>query len=252
MTSAKRSRGFTLLEVMVGLAILGFSLTVLIKSTAGSILASQDAQMMGVITDLTRGKMYDIEEKLLKEGFTDTDQSEEGKDFTEEGWPDVKYDYKVEQVELPSFDTLQAMAKGQAAGALGSGKGSGSGSGSADLLGGFQNSAVGGMLSMFGGGAGVDASDARGASLISSQFSMFQDILKVSIRKVSITVHWKVLGRDRDLTTVAYFTDSAAMDKVLKGFGSTELPDDTGTGSGSGKSTGSGRNTGNGKGSSTK
>lgn len=237
----KRQRGFTLLEVMIGLALLGFGLTVLIKSAAQSIFASQEAQMIGVITDLSRGKMYDIEEKLLKEGFTDTDQSEENLDFKEEGWPDIHYDYKVEPVELPSFDTLQAMAKGQGSGSA-AGKGSGklgSGSGSAGdaidgALGGFQNSALGGMLGMFGGGGDVDEN--RGASLIGSQYSMFQDILKVSIRKITLTIKWKVLGRDRDLTTVMYLTDQAAMDKVLKGFGSSELPDDAG-GSGSGSNT---------------
>jgi prepilin-type N-terminal cleavage/methylation domain-containing protein len=70
-------RGFTLLEVMIGLALLGLGLVVLMKSTTGNIKAAKRAQMMGVATDLSRGKMYDIEEKLLKDGFSETDQSEE-------------------------------------------------------------------------------------------------------------------------------------------------------------------------------
>ncbi|MCX5743261.1 MAG: hypothetical protein NT062_12275, partial [Proteobacteria bacterium] len=152
-----------------------------------------------------------------------------------------------------------AAASGIGSGSAG-GKGSGFGSsaGSADMLGGFQNSALGGMLGMFGGGAGGgaggaggaggDANDARGASLIGSKYSMFQDILKVSIRKVTLTMRWKVLGRDRDLPVVSYFTDQAAMDKVLKGFGSTELPDDGGAGTGSGKGSGTTKSGGNGGG----
>jgi hypothetical protein len=36
---------------------------------------------------------------------------------------------------------------------------------------------------------------------------------------------WKVLGRDRDMKVVAFFTDAAAMDKVLSGQGAQELPD---------------------------
>jgi hypothetical protein len=57
---------------------------------------------------------------------------------------------------------------------------------------------------------------------------------------VTLTVRWKVLGRDRDLKVVAFFTDPSAMDKVLNGLGSTELSDTTttGTGSGSGRTTG--------------
>ena len=65
--------GFTLLEVMFALALLGLGLTVLIKSAAGDIFNAQQAHMMGVVTDLARGKMYDIEEILLKDGFSDSD-----------------------------------------------------------------------------------------------------------------------------------------------------------------------------------
>src|SRR4051812_46966551 len=94
----RRTRGFTLLEVMIALAILGFGLVVLLKSAAGSIFNAQQAHMIGVVTDLARGEMYEIEEKLLKDGFQDTDQSEEGKTFADEGWPNVRYSYKVEEV----------------------------------------------------------------------------------------------------------------------------------------------------------
>ena len=70
--------------------------------------------MIGVATDLARGKMYDIEEMLLKDGFTDTDQSQTSEQcFEDEGWPTICYSYKVEELELPSFDELQAMAQGR-------------------------------------------------------------------------------------------------------------------------------------------
>jgi len=141
--------GFTLLEVMIALALLGLGLTVLIKSAAGSIFSSQQAHMMGVVTDLARAKMYDIEEKLLKDGFSDTEQHEEDQAFSDEGWPLIKYSYKVEVVELPSFDDLQAIAQGHAKAGSGSGSasgGSGLGSGSSFEDSAFANSALGGML----------------------------------------------------------------------------------------------------------
>ncbi|HTL35575.1 MAG TPA: prepilin-type N-terminal cleavage/methylation domain-containing protein, partial [Kofleriaceae bacterium] len=123
-----KQRGFTLLEVMLALALLGFGLVVLMKSAAGNIASSEEAHMMGIATDLARGKMYDIEEVLLKDGFTDTDQSQTGEQcFEDEGWPTVCYTYKVEEPKLPSFDELQAMAEGQAKAAMGSGMGSGVG-----------------------------------------------------------------------------------------------------------------------------
>ena len=239
-------RGFTLMEVMVALAVLGLGLVVLIKSTANNINAAEQAHMMGVATDLARGKMYDIEEKLLKDGFTDTDQSQPDlKPFDEEGWPNIFYSYKVEQVEMPDFDQLQAMAQGKAMAGSGSGFGSGSAIGSglgaevgSDELGGFQNSALGGMLNMFGGGkSGVTG--AQGGALIQAQYSMFQQILKVSVRKVTLTVSWKVMGTDNSMRVVAFFTDATAMDKVLNGMGSQDL-DDVSQGSGAGSGTGSG------------
>jgi general secretion pathway protein I len=245
-------KGFTLLEVMIGLAILGFSLTVLIQSASGSMNTALKAQMMGVATDLSRSKMYDIEEKLIKEGYTDTDQSEEGKTFQEEGWPSIRYSYKVEQVELPSFDELQGMTQDRAAGSAGSG------SGGASNASAFQNSALGGMMSQLGGGfggggsggAGIDAK--QGGAFIQGQYTMIQQVLKVSIRKVTLTVTYPAGGDEQSMTTVAFFTDAGAMDKVLSGLGSTDI-DDSGSGSGSGRGSGSGSSgSGRGSGSSTR
>jgi len=249
--------GFTLLEVMIALALLGLGLTVLIKSAAGSIFNSQQAHMMGVATDLARAKMYDIEEKLLKDGFSDTEQHEEDQSFTDEGWPQIKYSYKIEVVELPSFDDLQAIAQGHAkagsgsAGSGSAGSGSGLGSGAEDNA--FANSALGGMLSQFGGlgFAGVgggsggkgsgDIGAAAGASFVQGQYSMFQQILKVSLRKVSLTINWKVLGNDRDMKVVQFLTDAASMDKVIQGLGSQDLDDaNAAKGGGSGGKGGSG------------
>ena len=235
MIARRALRGFTLLEVMIGLALLGFGLTVLIKSASGSMGAAKHAQLMGVATDLSRSKMHDIEEKLLKDGFTETDQSEEERTFEEEGWETIRYSYKVEQVELPSWDDLQAMSQGRAEGSGSAGSGSSSGSGE-DGTSGFQNSALGGMLSQlgggFGGGGGGDIDDKQGAAFVQGQYSMVQQVLKVSIRKVTLVVTYDVLGQPNELKTVAYFTDASAMDKVLSGLGSQELPEE-GAGSGS-------------------
>jgi general secretion pathway protein I len=168
-------RGFTLLEVMIALALLGLGMVVLIKSAAGNIFSTEDAHMMGIATDLARGKMYDIEETLLKDGFTDTDQSHEDEEcFEDEGWPNICYSYKVEQSELPSIDQIQALAQKQAADAAKqAGSAMGSAAGSADL-GGIENSTLGGMLGLMGAGATDDITVAQGGALIHSLYSMFQ------------------------------------------------------------------------------
>ena len=52
-----------------------------------------------------------------------------------------------------------------------------------------------------------------------------------------MTLNWQVLGSDRDMKVVAFFTDAAGMDKVISGMGSQDLDDQNaakGSGSGSG------------------
>jgi hypothetical protein len=192
--------------------------------------------------------MYDLEDKLIKDGFSDTEQHEEDQKFTDEGWPSIEYSYKVEEVELPGWDQLQKLAQCHAAkagsgSAGGSGSGSASGSGADSDEGCFENSALGGMMAQFsgfgGGGGGKGSADigsAVGASFVQGQYQMFQQILKVSIRKVTLTVKWQVMGSDRDMKVVQFLTDAAAMDKVINGLGSQDLDDvNTGTGNGSNK-----------------
>lgn len=227
MTTRRLHRGFTLIEVMVGLSLLGLALVVLIKSSANSIFHARQAQMMSVATDLSRSKMHDIEEMLLKEGFMDTEQVVEDEDFDDEGWPTVTYSYKVEPVELPSIQDLQALAEGRAAAGSGSAGSAGSG---ADGEEGTGEPASLGLLSQLGGfgeqgGEGMTADAQMGASVLQTFYPFVQEILKVSIRRVTLTVKYEVMGRDRELTTVAFFTDAAAMDKVLMGFGSQEQPE---------------------------
>ncbi|MBA3452463.1 MAG: prepilin-type N-terminal cleavage/methylation domain-containing protein [Deltaproteobacteria bacterium] len=247
--------GFTLIEVMIGLALLGLALTVLIKSAAGSIFNARQAQMIGVVTDLGRAKMYDLEETLLKDGFNapglsdGDDECSSYEAFDDEGWPGVEWCAKVVQVELPSWDKLQDMSKAGSGSGSGAAGGTGSALGSAlgeEPTGGFQDSALGGMLGMLGGGfggAGGDADSQQGASFIQSQYSLVQQVLKDSIRKVTLDLRWEVMGSKRDMRVVAYFTDAAAMDKALQGLGSQEIPD---AGSGSGSGSGSGRGSGSG------
>ena len=259
---AGSAHGFTLLEVMLALALLGMALTVLIKSAAGNIFNAQQAHMMGVVTDLARGKMYDLEEKLLKDGFTDTEQHEEDLTFSDEGWPSIHYSYKIELVELPAWEQLQKLAQGQGSGA-GSGSAVKHGSGAssagassdsgdssdgvpagfgASVLGGFM-SQIGGLAGFGGGGIGslsgtgkgnADIASGLGASFVQSQYTMFQQILKDSIRRVTLTVTWQIMGSARDMKVSAFFSDAGAMDKVLNGLGSQELGSGAGSGTGGG------------------
>jgi general secretion pathway protein I len=222
--SRARLRGFTLIEVMLALAILGMSLVILVRSVAGNITSAQDSFYMGIATDLARAKMLDIEEKLLEEGFQETEQEEEG-DFGDEGWSAIKWKVLIEPVELPNIDTLMNLSgeKGEGSGS-GSGTGEGGeGEGESDLDK-FNSSALGGMLGMLGMGGGGAATESGGnaantAGFLQMGYPMVQQVLKASIRKISLTVSYDTGVHKEDFKVILYVTDAAGMDKTMMGLG---------------------------------
>ncbi len=215
--AALRRAGLTLVEVMIALAILGMALVLLIKSVATNISASSSSYYMGVVADLARGKMYDLEEERLDEGFQDGVQEEEG-DFSEEGFPRIKWKAVIEPAELPSYEKLMALAEGGPGAGSGSGSGSGSdggdGTSATDK---FQSSALGGMMGMFGGGGGGgdSAEGARTDGFIQSQYTVIQNVLKASVRKITLTVSWSTGIHDEKVDFILYVTDPAGMQKAL-------------------------------------
>ena len=91
--------GFTLLEVMIALAILAMSLITLSSSYQNSVRAANRSRLMTEATLLARYKMVEVEEEIFKEGFSDFDEEEEG-DFEDEDFERFKYTLLVEKVEL--------------------------------------------------------------------------------------------------------------------------------------------------------
>jgi general secretion pathway protein I len=208
-----RRAGLTLVEVMIALAILGMALVLLIKSVATNIAASSSSYYMGVVADLSRGKMYDLEEQLLDEGFQEGVQEEEG-DFDDEGYPRIKWKAIIEPAELPTYDKLMALANGGAGAGSGSGGEDGDGTAATDK---FQSSALGGMMSMFGGGGGA-ADSAQGAQtggFIQAQYTLIQNVLKASVRRITLTVSWSTGIHDEQVDFILYVTDPAGMQKAL-------------------------------------
>ncbi len=217
--AAARRLGFTLIEVMLALAILGMALVILVKSIATNATSAGAAFYMGIATDLARGKMYDLEEELLAEGFQDGEQEEEG-DFSDEGYPGITWKATIEPSELPSYEKLVALSA-----STGPGAGSGSGGG-ADGEGTpgdkFGSSALGGMMGMFGGGLGGAADSAQEAEtggFIASQYALIQGVLKASIRKITLEVKWSTGVEDESAEFVLYVTDPAGMQKALGALG---------------------------------
>ena len=123
----RREAGFTLIEVVIALAILALGLGVLLHAEAAALSAAGRTRGLTLATLLSRSKMIDVEQRLFDEGFTMGDVEDEG-DFNEEGHPEIKWKSRVLEVQL-DLDILDKLGGG------GDDKGKGKGGGAAAAAG---------------------------------------------------------------------------------------------------------------------
>lgn len=107
-----RTRGFSLLEVVVALSILAISLVVLLQSQAQSLASAGRSRELSIATLLARSKMVDLEQKQFHDGFTLGTQEDDG-DFADEGFAELKWKTKVSEVKL-DLSALQGMCASRA------------------------------------------------------------------------------------------------------------------------------------------
>ena len=100
----RRDRGFTLLEVMIAVAILAVSLLAIFNLQSTSLLGSGRAQKTTIATSLARLKMsqvlIELEAGMAKGEFPE-DKEESGL-FEEEKYPDYGWKLKIRKVEIPT------------------------------------------------------------------------------------------------------------------------------------------------------
>jgi general secretion pathway protein I len=202
-----KDRGFTLIEVLVAVSILGLGLTIILSSQAGLYASNQRAQYVTVASNLLRCKMSEVELELQKDGFPLLDQTEEGECCEEES--DMRYscEWAIEPIELPQPATLAENEEGTPAGESASTEGAAPG----DALGamGANFGALGAMMGVqqtqgaslgenpsMSDLAGMMSSAAPegGQSMASMAMSMvypsLKPMLEASIRKITVRVRW--------------------------------------------------------------
>jgi general secretion pathway protein I len=191
--------GFTLLEIMVAVAILAATLVVMLSIVTNNVRSTNHAKMTTAATFLARNKMVDIEDQILDLGFTDNDETGEGT-FRDLGYPQFRWQTQIERIDLPS--DLSGKARDQASSTSLDAKDPMS------MLTGF----MGGMMSGF-----IDP---------------IRIGLQESVRKVTVRVLWDEHGRrDQSFDVVQYLTDPAKLDLALTGAGAAAGAAAAGTGS---------------------
>jgi general secretion pathway protein I len=213
------NRGFTLLEVLVAVAILGLGLTVVSSAQTGVFWSYSKATKLSQAPGLLRCKMAEVELKLLQEGYPLLDDEDEGDCCEDVDIAGYRCSWKVQKVELPEMP-LGGMVGGDAGvpsdptltgnGELGSltpsmgdlGPLGALASGSSGLAPGAGMSDVAGMM-MGGGGSGGGVA----SMVIGFVYPELKLMLEASIRKVSVTVHWKEGESDRQLEATQYVTN---------------------------------------------
>ena len=95
--------GFTLLEVMIAVAILGLSLTAIFSSEVGAANVAQRARRQNIAATLARCKMGEIEEVIAIEGLPALEKKDTDNCCEHAPVEGFECDWVVDRIILPEF-----------------------------------------------------------------------------------------------------------------------------------------------------
>ena len=181
------SAGFTLLEIMIAVAILAATTVVLLRIVTNNIRATNHAKLTTAATFLARTKISDVEDDVLYNGFS-TDTEKDKGTFKDEGpgYERFRWETMIERIELPTDLTTKAQDTAT--------KSSKEAKNPMELMSGF----LGGMMSAF--------------------IEPIRIGLQESVRKVTVRVFWDENGRrNQSIEVVQYLTDPSQIEKSMLG-----------------------------------
>lgn len=219
-----QQRGFSLLEVIVAIAILGLGLTSILSAQAGLFSSSARGANMTRASNLARCKMSEVELKMLRDGFPLTDQKDDGHCCENEDDDGFTCKWMIETVKLPEMGSLDGgVDGGMFGGVTGSGLNLGGG---LKMDGGFNPSNTSGLnaFSLMGGAIpglgpggssdpfGSSASSSPGVGGIASMaltmvYPTVKPMFEASIRRVSVSVKWHEGSNERTFDIAQYLTN---------------------------------------------
>ncbi len=206
-----QGRGFTLLEVMVAMAILALGLTIILSSQAGLFAATRRVQNETHAASLMRCKMSELEVDLLVDGFSLLEQTDSGECCEDEDEGDFRCEWTIQTIELPqpaSFDKTGGDEDDSDAEMDDSTAGLGQVAG---VLGGSALKDVGGVDDLAGTLGGAAEGAAEGGGIVGMALGMvyptLKPMLEASIRKVKVAVIWDEGEKERRFEVTQYVTN---------------------------------------------
>lgn len=260
----RKARGFSLLEVLMAVALFGAVVTTILSAQAGLVAGNKSAANMSQAIEIGRCKMSELEERQLKLGFPEIEEKDTSALCCDDREvPGFTCAWQVERVTLPQPTTLggegglNALGGGLGLGLEGGAPNIGAiasgvatsistsapmgsvlsnplGGASLDFDGGLQN--IGTSLQQSFGGAG-------GASgLLSMVFTLvypsLKPLLELAIRRVTVEVKWKEGTLERSFLLQQYITNpsragllSGLADAGIVGDGGAAAPINSGSSS---------------------
>ncbi|MGQ0507102.1 MAG: type IV pilus modification PilV family protein, partial [Myxococcaceae bacterium] len=185
-------RGFTLLEVIIAMAILGLSLAAIFDLNAGAIAMHRYTKKLTVASMLARSKMTDVEQELYDKGLP-LDDDEDGGDFSAEGWPSYKWRARILAPRTSGVTPEQLISAIFGIPLGGDGESGGIGDMLSGFMGGGKKDKNGNSAPTPTGGAlgGLGAMGGMASGLMQGQFTQMLDQITKAVREIHLTVTWK-------------------------------------------------------------
>jgi prepilin-type N-terminal cleavage/methylation domain-containing protein len=206
--------GFTLIEVIIALAILSISIGWILRDQTEAVKKSVRSRLLSQAIYLVKAKMDNTEMLMRKEGFGSFEDEYCG-EFADDGYEEVdrfEYCVLIEKIIIPDINMLQEKLLG--------GQNSGEEGNIDPETGEVVSSPISNLINQFMPGMGGDSELGDSISSMAGRFlapalSSIQNVIEEAVRKVTVTVKWKAAGKMRQMELVAYFTDTNELTRSL-------------------------------------
>jgi general secretion pathway protein I len=214
---------------MVALAILGLALSAILSAQAGMYSANVQARNITLGSSAARCKMSELEERLLKDGYPEADENDEGACCDDESPPGFVCRWHIERVTLPD----PPASDDGGLGGLGADGGGGLGgfgalAGAAANPGSIGDGGVAGLSQVLSQGVGPNGQTGVmgiAGMAMTIVYPQLRPLLEASIRRVSVEVVWNEGPTERKIEIVQFVTNpNKGLPPIMPGMDDAGIP----------------------------